>query len=444
MNYYDITDLINHARFSTKVSGIQRVVLEVLKKINGDNKVFFISPFSGNKYIVNNSSFHNIDDLHIFRDFFFFADIKNEITNKTLFKLISMYFNKNNVLHKCIRKFSRVTLSKYNPLSTSYSKLVCRFALKKLIDSSQFDIVAFDKFKPGNSIILFGGVWNFQNDYEIHLEDTHKCNVVFMLYDMIPIVCDYVPDELKAMFNKYVPFMLRTADKIIVNSESCKNDLNKYIIERNCNQKDIYVINLAHNLSFVRKNNVLLPLRTRKLSKEKYALCVGSIESRKNHLNLLILWRKFINSEQYANEKLVIVGRLLWDSESVVELLRQTGNLYGTVFFIESASEEELDFLYKNCRFSVFASHYEGWGLPLGESLHFKKPCLHFDNSSLKEAGYGMTTVVPYLDYKQFYICFSELMNDEIIYNEACNNIDNLKLRSWNDFTKEIFQVIEN
>ncbi len=41
MIYYDITDIINHSKFSfTKVSGIQRVVLEGLKGIDGDYTIF--------------------------------------------------------------------------------------------------------------------------------------------------------------------------------------------------------------------------------------------------------------------------------------------------------------------------------------------------------------------------------------------------------------------
>ena len=48
MIFYDITDLINHARQTHKVSGIQRVVLEGLKGSLENVKPFFISPMSGN------------------------------------------------------------------------------------------------------------------------------------------------------------------------------------------------------------------------------------------------------------------------------------------------------------------------------------------------------------------------------------------------------------
>ncbi|HDZ9482135.1 TPA: glycosyltransferase, partial [Vibrio cholerae] len=130
--------------------------------------------------------------------------------------------------------------------------------------------------------------------------------------------------------------------------------------------------------------------------------------------------------------------RFLWDIEPVLGLLQATGNLYGSVIVVESASEEELRYLYEKCKFSVYPSHYEGWGLPLGESLSYKKPCLHFDNSSLVEAGYGMTTPVSYPDYEQYYNMLSLLLTDEDFYQKECERIDVNNLRTWQDFAYDI------
>ncbi|MBY8246275.1 glycosyltransferase [Vibrio fluvialis] len=444
MNYYDITDLINHSRFSTKVSGIQRVVLEGLKKIGEDGTVFFISPFSDNKYVVNNMAFNDLEDLSCFKDFFYYSDLSCATSRLTCYRYIDKYLSKFKWYRKPINLLLRLALSKYNPLSSIVMKIITNRALNKLDDCNGFDIKIIDKFDNNSNILLFGGVWNFQNKYESIAEEAKKSDIslIFMVYDMIPIVCEYVPDELKEMFNKYIPFVLDSADKIIVNSQSCKLDLENYIDNSNSNRPEMKVVHLAHYLPLSKKESSIVPLRTRKLSKEKYVLCAGSIESRKNHINLLILWRKFINSANYANEKLVIVGRLLWDTESVMHLLHSTGFLYGTVVLIESASEDELNFLYENCRFTVFPSHYEGWGLPLGESLRYEKPCLHFNNSSLVEASYGMTTYVDYLDYSHFYDKFVALMQDDIFYVSEKNRIDITRLRSWDDFANEIYKVI--
>jgi len=63
---------------------------------------------------------------------------------------------------------------------------------------------------------------------------------------------------------------------------------------------------------------------------------------------------------------------------------------------VENPSDEELAYLYKNSLFTVFPSYYEGWGLPIGESLWFGKPVVASNTSSMREVG-GMlsTTSIP-------------------------------------------------
>jgi glycosyltransferase involved in cell wall biosynthesis len=43
--------------------------------------------------------------------------------------------------------------------------------------------------------------------------------------------------------------------------------------------------------------------------------------------------------------------------------------------------------LYKGCLCALFPSFYEGWGLPVSESLSFGNPCIISSAASLPEAG---------------------------------------------------------
>jgi glycosyltransferase involved in cell wall biosynthesis len=49
-----------------------------------------------------------------------------------------------------------------------------------------------------------------------------------------------------------------------------------------------------------------------------------------------------------------------------------------------------MSWLYQNCLMTVYPSLYEGWGLPIGESLHFGKLCLASDTSSMPEIAGGL------------------------------------------------------
>ena len=67
--------------------------------------------------------------------------------------------------------------------------------------------------------------------------------------------------------------------------------------------------------------------------------------------------------------------------------IENADHLDGKLVVMEDPSDAELAALYAGCRFTVFPSLYEGWGLPVTESLAFGKPCLIADRTSLPEAG---------------------------------------------------------
>ena len=445
MIFYDITDLINHARQTHKVSGIQRVVLEGLKGSLENVKPFFISPMSGNIYLCENISLEQLQDLKIFENMWIETDLlENNCID--IAKVYLDYYIKKSSKNTLLKKIFFTSLS--IPIMKNISFFVFDYAVKRKFEriKSKIKYSHITYFPEHSTLEIFGGVWNFQSQYEKIFNELHKSiKKNFLVYDMIPVYSNYVPEELRKMFLKYIPFVLKNANTIVVNAESTKKDIERFVAENNYSCPNTKVIHLAHKLSEISiSSDYIPPLRAKKLAVEKYILCVGSIESRKNHINLLLMWKKFINSEFYANEKLVIAGRWLWDTEIIQQLLTYTGHLYGSVIVIDNPDDEELIYLYKNCRFTVYPSHYEGWGLPLGESLAYGKPCIHFDNSSLKEAGYGLTEVIEYPNYNSFYLKMVDLLKDDQTYENVLKKIqqNNHLLREWNHFAQDIHSLI--
>jgi glycosyltransferase involved in cell wall biosynthesis len=64
-----------------------------------------------------------------------------------------------------------------------------------------------------------------------------------------------------------------------------------------------------------------------------------------------------------------------------------TNNLSGKIILKSDVSDEELDALYDKCMFTIYPSLYEGWGLPISESLGKGKLCVCSNTSSMPEAG---------------------------------------------------------
>src|SRR3546814_6717614 len=78
-----------------------------------------------------------------------------------------------------------------------------------------------------------------------------------------------------------------------------------------------------------------------------------------------------------------------WRYDQIFARLESDPALKAHVVWIHDASDSELAALYRACAFTVYPSHYEGWGLPVTEALAHGQIPVIADNSSLPEAGNG-------------------------------------------------------
>jgi glycosyltransferase involved in cell wall biosynthesis len=90
-----------------------------------------------------------------------------------------------------------------------------------------------------------------------------------------------------------------------------------------------------------------------------------------------------------------------------------------SIVLLQGASDGELSWLYRNCLWTLYPSLYEGWGLPVSESLAHGKFCLASDSSSLPEAGQGLARHLDPLDFRAWDAAIRELLSSPAIVAEA-------------------------
>jgi glycosyltransferase involved in cell wall biosynthesis len=88
--------------------------------------------------------------------------------------------------------------------------------------------------------------------------------------------------------------------------------------------------------------------------------------------------------------KIVIVGRHGWNTDINIEMMKNDPILGEMFVFLFNASDNELSWLYDNCLYTVFPSFYEGWGIPVAESLYHGVPAISANVTSLMEIGEGI------------------------------------------------------
>lgn len=117
---------------------------------------------------------------------------------------------------------------------------------------------------------------------------------------------------------------------------------------------------------------------------KEFIACVGTVEVRKNHTLLYYVY-KLAAERGVELPQLVIVGSRGWHTCDLQHLLDNDPSIKGKILLLSGVDDSGLTWVFENCLFSMYPSMYEGWGLPVAESLAHGKLSLACKNSSIPE-----------------------------------------------------------
>ena len=233
-----------------------------------------------------------------------------------------------------------------------------------------------------STLVFLGALW-IADSLMLAARDAHArgTRLLTLLYDLTPVMETGHTAAVNRLFDRYLHLIATTASRVPAISQSSRNDFVDYCSQQELPAPDGGVTGLPSGLVPTQATHNPWP--------RVYVLCVGTIESRKNHLLALNAWQELINTHGEGNvPDLVCIGRLGWNSNDFIDRYLATGGLGGKVSVLSiSVSDSELASFYEHCEFTIYPSRYEGWGLPVSESLAFSKVPIVANNSSLPEAG---------------------------------------------------------
>ena len=431
----DVTELVNQLNNFGYCTGIHKVTLDYIKEIRKNDHEKNIPV----RYIYkkkNGFFSYKIDRLISF--------IEKETSNNSYKGEVFKHKPVNSKYYSYISKFYRHDVKNmYEGIKSLKNLLKNVFQIKNnnLLNGT------LEELNDINGVYLnFGMDYTDINYISEVFEFTKKNNLetCFYIHDIIPIVKpQYFTEYHNNVFKKCISEIINKSDKVICISYKTKNDLcNSF----NLNKREIEVIKNGYfsdyqSLDFIENEKILKITDIIPEINEDFILSVGTIESRKNQELLFDIWERYI-SNNIDVPKLVLVGGFGYHSDRLKNKLITTNFLNNKVIVINGANDNLINLLYKRCLFTIYPSFYEGWGLPVVESLYNGKICVTGDNEALKEASDNIAIHIDPFDQKHFSEKILEIINDEYYFSELESCIKSFNHIYYYDSLKKLLSLI--
>lgn len=264
--------------------------------------------------------------------------------------------------------------------------------------------VGVSKEAPGKGIQIYHGL---SHELPVNMAKRGIKTVVTM-HDLIFLrYPEYFPRIDRFFYERKFKQACQDADAIVSISEQTTADLIRFLkadpkkirqIYQDCHpifrndivESDLAAFKLKHQLSF------------------PYIYVAGSFEKRKNHLRAM---------EAYAQlpadrPKLVFAGKKTTYLQEMLKLATKL-EIAAEVSVLQNLAFEELPFLYAGAEFTAYLSEFEGFGLPVLESMAVGTPVLTSNISSMPEVGGNAALYAPPTDVEAIAMQMRLLLFDE-------------------------------
>jgi glycosyltransferase involved in cell wall biosynthesis len=295
-------------------------------------------------------------------------------------------FTADNVVDAYMRRFDRYPAADGNVAGNTS-------AASQLILETPSSLQLQFPFSSGDAVISVGWMDSEKEKYFSNIKTIlPSFYVIYLIYDVIlarPETHFFYHAHAKEKFERYVNWISNNCDMILYGGNTAKNDTNLLQNKMGWQSPPGVAVQFGTDITKTSQskddNFILAKMGVRR----PFVIAVGTIEPRKNHETLRRALLMALAIDPVNTPQLVICGRPNGQINDVVDALDRDPALKGVILRL-TPTDPELAVLYRNCKFTLLASVYEGWSLTLPESLGIGKFCLAADTPPLREIGQDM------------------------------------------------------
>ena len=248
-------------------------------------------------------------------------------------------------------------------------------------------------FPMASALVNLGSSWWLPSYFQALADAKTRYGLRYIpfVHDLIPVkVPEHCSAGLVCEFTQWIYQVLVHADAVLVNSRQTGADVKDLAsrIHRRAIEPIVCTLDAGPDADAMSSKPAAITIDLERLTAKPFVLFVATIESRKNHLFVFDAWIDLVRKVGLDKAPaLVCVGKRGWLAEGAIARRENSAILQEKLVLLSGISDVELNTLYARCLFTVYNSFYEGWGLPVTESLCAGKVPLVARNTSLVEAG---------------------------------------------------------
>lgn len=249
---------------------------------------------------------------------------------------------------------------------------------------------------------------------------------------------EFATAEFRAMKTKRYGELVSRADRIVCVSHAVKRDV---IATLNPDPAKLRVVYEAGGEGFSQRSDEVVQAVCKKYSLDRpYLIFVGSINKRKN---VLMQARAFLRARREAKSDalFVIVGRIGYGGDEIRALIEKedSGSAIRSLGYI---SGEEIPALYSGARALLFATLYEGFGIPAVEASACGCPVIGANVGSVPEIMADAALLADPRSEEAIAAQIVRLLTDDALHAElARKGIERAKQFSWDKAARECLEM---
>lgn len=248
---------------------------------------------------------------------------------------------------------------------------------------------------------------------------------------------EFIEKKNLSHLKKVIPLSIKRADYIITVSETVKKEL---VHEFGINARKCIVTHVPPDKIYYKKQTISQNLTKRYgIPNSDYILFVGNLEPRKNLVCLIEAYKK-LPQDIKSKHKLVIAGSKGWNLQPLTNQLSRED--FKNIILTGFVDKKDMPTLYKMASIFVFPSLYEGFGIPILESMLSGTAVIASDIPVLRETGGEASIYFEPNNADDLSNKIKNLLNNPVTKNRLIESgRENVKRFSWDNNVERLVKL---